>query len=241
MNAPAIEVIYEDNHLLVVNKPPAIATMGAVAGEPTIASLAADYIKVRYQKPGSAFVGIVSRLDSFVSGVLVLARTSKAAARLTEQFKQRQSAKVYLACVEGTLEAPQWKTLSGFILKNENAHRMQMVPTNTRDAQSAVLELRSLAHAANRSLVEINLLTGRKHQIRAQLSDFGHPIVGDTKYGATTKFPLGIALHSRQLTIVHPTLRTPMTFVANVPPAWSSLPPKLTTQIQHLSQNDPNR
>ncbi len=133
--------------------------MGAVAGEPTIASLAADYIKVRYQKPGSAFVGIVSRLDSFVSGVLVLARTSKAAARLTEQFKQRQSAKMYLACVEGTLEAPQWKTLSGFIVKNENAHRMQMVPANTRDAQSALLELRSLAHAANRSLIEINLLT----------------------------------------------------------------------------------
>lgn len=232
MNTPEIQVIYEDNHLLVINKPAELATMGALAGEPTAAAWAAEYLKKRYQKPGNAFVGVVSRLDSFVSGVLVLARTSKAARRLTEQFRERQTSKLYYACVEGELYQTAWHTLSTHITKNDAAHRMMAAHPSDRDAQSASLQFRSLASSAQRTLLEIDLLTGRKHQIRLQLADYGHPILGDNKYGATSKFPKGIALHAHQLTIAHPTLRTPMTFHAPVPNAWRQLPEQLRKPLQ---------
>lgn len=223
MSTPEIHVIYEDNHLLVINKPAELATMGALEGEPTAAAWAADYLKRRYLKPGNAFVGVVSRLDSFVTGVLVLARTSKAASRLTEQFRQRQTRKLYFAYVEGHLNQPTWKTLSAHIAKNDAAHRMMIVTPESRDAQLATLQFRTLASSTTRSLLEVDLGTGRKHQIRLQLADHGHPIVGDNKYGANSNFPKGIALHASKLTIEHPTLRKPMTFVAPLPAAWRGL------------------
>jgi 23S rRNA pseudouridine1911/1915/1917 synthase len=210
--------------------------MGAMAGEPTAAAWAADYIKRRYQKPGNVFVGVVSRLDSFVTGVLILARTSKAASRLTEQFRERQTQKLYLACVEGQLNEPNWKTLSAHIAKNDAAHRMAIVSSKSPEAQIATLQFRTLAFTSNRSLLEVDLGTGRKHQIRLQLSEHGHPIVGDTKYGASSKFPRGIALHASKLTIEHPTLRIPMTFVAPVPPAWHGLPEEILRKAQVLDQ-----
>ncbi|MDX1925843.1 MAG: RluA family pseudouridine synthase [Pirellulaceae bacterium] len=237
MSVPEIQVLYEDNHLLVINKPAELATMGALVGEPTAVAWAADYIKQRYQKPGNVFVGVVSRLDSFVTGVLILARTSKAASRLTEQFRERQTQKLYLACVEGQLHEPNWKTLSAHIAKNDAAHRMAIVSPKSPEAQLATLQFRTLASTSNRSLLEIDLGTGRKHQIRLQLSDHGHPIVGDSKYGASSKFPRGIALHASKLTIEHPTLRTSMTFAAPVPPTWHGLPEEILRKAQVLSQN----
>ncbi len=231
-----VEVLYEDNHLLVINKPAELATMGALAGEPTAAAWAADYLKRRYAKPGNVFVGVVSRLDSFVTGVLVLARTSKAASRLTEQFRQRETRKLYLACVEGQLIQDDWRTLTGHIAKNDAAHRMVIVSPTAPNAQPASLQFRTLASSSSRSLLEINLGTGRKHQIRLQLADHGHPIVGDGKYGATSKFPKGIALHSYSLTIEHPTLRESMTFVAAVPPSWRSIPEEFLRKAQVLNQ-----
>lgn len=224
MNVPSIEVLYEDNHLLVINKPTHLATMGAAAGEPTAAAWAADYLKRKYQKPGNVFVGVVSRLDSFVSGVLVFARTSKAAARLTEQFRDRRTAKVYLACVEGQFDERDWRTLATHMSKNDAAHRMVVVSANAPDAQPASLRVRTISSSPQCSLLEIELITGRKHQIRLQLSDTGHPILGDSKYGAKSTFPKGIALHALRLTIEHPTLRESMTFSATPPTAWSSLP-----------------
>ncbi len=235
MNSLNIQVLYEDNHLLVINKPAELATMGALAGEPTAAAWAAAYLKRRYQKPGNAFVGVVSRLDSFVSGVLVLARTSKAANRLTEQFRERQTEKLYIACVEGELSEPNWKALTANIAKNEAAHRMAVVPPKTLGAQSAALEFRTLKNSPSKTLIEVNLLTGRKHQIRLQLSDAGHPILGDSKYGASSKFAKGIALHACRLTIEHPTLQKPMTFFAPLPAAWSSLPTDLRKSLPELS------
>ena len=232
MNIPEIQVIYEDNHLLVINKPAQLATMGARAGEPTAAAWAAEYLKQRYQKPGNVFVGVVSRLDSFVTGVLVLARTSKAAKRLTEQFRDRQTSKLYYACVEGQLGEPVWRTLSAHIAKNDAAHRMMIVPAKSADAQLATLQFRTLISAKTCSLLEIDLGTGRKHQIRLQLSDLGHPILGDSKYGATSKFPNGIALHACKLTLEHPTLRQPMSFVAPLPAAWKSLPNEFLKKAQ---------
>jgi 23S rRNA pseudouridine1911/1915/1917 synthase len=231
-----IQVLYEDNHLLVINKPPELPTMGALAGEPTAAAWAADYIKQRYQKPGNVFVGVVSRLDSFVTGVLILARTSKAASRLTEQFRERHTSKIYLACVEGQLSEPNWKTLSAYIAKNEAEHRMAIVSPQNKEAQLATLQFRTLASTANRSLLEIDLGTGRKHQIRLLLTEHGHPILGDSKYGASTKFPKGIALHSAKLTIEHPTLRTPLTFVAPIPPAWRGLPGDILRKAQDSTE-----
>lgn len=210
--------------------------MGALAGEPTAAAWAADYLKRRYSKPGNVFVGVVSRLDSFVTGVLVLARTSKAASRLTEQFSQRKTSKLYFACVEGQVDEPNWKTLTAYIAKNDAAHRMTIVPANFRDAQLATLQFRTLVSTKSRSLLEVDLGTGRKHQIRLQLADYGNPIVGDAKYGATSKFPKGIALHAYKLTIEHPTLRHPMTFVAAPPPAWSAFPVEILKKTQVSEQ-----
>jgi 23S rRNA pseudouridine1911/1915/1917 synthase len=232
LNTPEIQVLYEDNHLLVINKPAELATMGALAGEPTAAAWAADYLKRRYQKPGNVFVGVVSRLDSFVTGVMVLARTSKAASRLTEQFRERHTNKRYFACVEGQLVEANWRTLTAYISKNDAAHRMVIVPPKSPEAQLATLQFRTLASSTKHSLIEIDLGTGRKHQIRLQLADLGHPIVGDKKYGASTKFPEGIALHASRLIIEHPTLRKPMTFTAPLPAAWRSFPDDFLNKAQ---------
>lgn len=230
-------MLYEDNHLLVINKPAELATMGALEGEPTAAAWAAEYLKQRYQKPGNVFIGVVSRLDSFVTGVLVLARTSKAASRLTEQFRERHTSKLYLACVEGELIEPNWKTLSSYIAKNDAAHRMVIASPKTANAQLANLQFRTLSSVGSQSLLQIDLGTGRKHQIRLQLADHGHPILGDTKYGAKSRFPKGIALHAHKLTIEHPTLRQPMTFAAPVPASWRNLPDEFVKKTQVLDKN----
>jgi 23S rRNA pseudouridine1911/1915/1917 synthase len=230
LSSSQIQVLYEDNHLLVLNKPAPLATMGAATGVPTAVTWAADYIKRKYNKPGNVFIGVVSRLDSFVTGVLILARTSKAASRLTEQFRERTSSKKYLVCVEGNVQQPEWNTISLHMLKNDAAHRMVAVSATNKDAQEARLRFRTLASTSNAALLEVDLLTGRKHQIRLQFSDLGHPIFGDTKYGAKTTFPAGIALHSQSLTVAHPTLGKPMTFVAPLPKSWQSLPAAIRNQ-----------
>jgi 23S rRNA pseudouridine1911/1915/1917 synthase len=243
---PDMEILFEDNHLLVVNKPAGLPTMGAESG-PTVHSLAAQYIKDNYGKPGRVFVGIVSRLDSMTSGVLVLARTSKAASRLTSQFasKALQTAnhpnpkgkkaaavaprKIYLAVVEGALdaEADRWKDQ---IRKDEAAHRMRLTPTNRPDSQTAELRYQMLARNQANTTIAVELLTGRKHQIRTQFADREHPVLGDRKYGSQYKFKAGIALHSWRLQIEHPTKRIPMWFEAPLPPSWkkfqSELPPR---------------
>ncbi len=227
-----IPVLYEDNHLLVINKPAELATMGAVAGEPTAVSWAAEYIGNKYAKPGKVFIGVVSRLDSFVSGVLVLARTSKSASRLTEQFRDRDTSKRYYACVEGELQQAEWRTLTVHLRKDDAAHRMVVVPATATGALSAALKFRTLAATSSRSLLEIDLLTGRKHQIRLQLSDLGYPIVGDRKYAARSSFPVGIALHSHQLTITHPTRKENLTFIAPTPASWHQLPAQLIAKLE---------
>ncbi len=203
--------------------------MGAEAGAPTAVSWAANYIGQKYAKPGNVFIGVVSRLDSFVSGVLVLARTSKAASRLTEQFRERRTVKRYWACVEGKLEQVEWRTLANHLRKDDAAHRMVVVPATAAGAQEATLKFRTLATTQTRSILEIDLLTGRKHQIRLQLSELGFPVVGDQKYEAQSKFPIGIALHSQRLTITHPTRQESLTFTAAPPPCWRQLSAEFTS------------
>lgn len=219
-----LEVLYEDNHLLVINKPVGIATMGAEAG-PTIHSLAADYLKKTYAKPGKAFVGVVSRLDSMTSGVLVLARTSKAASRLSSQFAQRSGEgtdKIYLAAIEGSLSEFEGE-FEDHVRKDDAAHRMRIVGGTVDQAKEARLRYCRLLSGETNSVVAVRLISGRKHQIRLQFADRGHPVLGDRKYGATTRFTAGIALHSWRLRIMHPTKRTPMWFRADPPPTWKPL------------------
>lgn len=216
---PPLQVLLEDNHLLVVNKPAGIATMGTAAGTTSMVTLAKAYLKQHYKKPGNVYLGVVSRLDSLVSGVLVFARTSKAAARLSEQFRERGTKKIYWAVVEGVPE-PASGELVHWLSKDESQQRMVVRSKKSADAQEARLKYQTLRKSTRGTLLEVELQTGRKHQIRAQLAALGHPILGDRKYGSEKHFPTGIALHARSLTIGHPTLKQPMTFVAELPQAW---------------------
>ncbi len=154
----------------------------------------------------------------------MLARTSKAAARLSEQIRNRTTSKRYLAWVEGVLDTGSnptaWQTVTHWMSKNEAAERMQVAAPHSSGAQQAELRLRTKATQSNRTLVEIELVTGRKHQIRVQLAELGHCILGDKKYGAQTSFRNGIALHCEHLIIEHPTLRTTLTFQAPLPNYW---------------------
>jgi 23S rRNA pseudouridine1911/1915/1917 synthase len=217
-----LEVLYEDNHVLVVNKPAGLATQGAAPGTESMVTVAKEYLKHKYQKPGNVFLGVVSRLDSLVSGVLVLARTSKAAARLTEQFQSGTVEKVYWAIVERP-PAPPNGELSHWVLKNDAAHRMEVVAPHAAGAQQARLNYRTLRRERRGTLVEVDLHTGRKHQIRVQLTAIGCPVVGDRKYGSRQSFvPGAIALHCIRLAIDHPTTQERLEFRAPPPPAaWN--------------------
>ncbi len=225
-----MDILYEDNHLLVVNKPPGISTMGSVAGQPSVYHWAADYLKRKYNKPGNAYVGIVSRLDKDVSGVLVLARTSKAAARLSAQIRDRTVVKQYVAEVLGSLPAEHrtgWQTWSDWMRKNENLQRMEAVAPSHRGALRAELRIRHFALTRCGSVVEVQLITGRKHQIRVQLAARGLPIRGDCKYGPAgdrRRARQGIRLHCYRVTIQHPTLGKTMTFTAYPDQLWTDIP-----------------
>ncbi len=216
-----ISVLYEDNHLLVVNKPPGIPTQGAVAGSDSLVAQAKAYLKQKFHKPGDVFVGIVSRLDSPVSGVVVLARTSKAARRLSEQFRSRSVGKRYWALVEG-LPSPLEGVCTDWLRYNQGARRMEWVSDNTPSSQWAELSYRVVEAGSEFSLVDVELLTGRKHQIRVQFARRGWFIVGDNRYGSRHRFPSGIALHARSVTLVHPTRGESMEFVAPTPRSWAA-------------------
>ena len=216
---PKLHVLYEDNHLLVVNKPAGIATMGTASGTASMVTLAKEYLKRQYKKPGNVYLGVVSRLDSLVSGVLVFARTSKAAARLSEQFRERATKKVYWTIVSGVPQ-PKKGELVHWMSKDESRQRMVASTKKTADTQEARLKYQTLREFSTGTLLEVELLTGRKHQIRVQLAAAGHPILGDRKYGSSESFPAGIALHARILTIEHPTLKKGMIFNAGLPKGW---------------------
>jgi 23S rRNA pseudouridine1911/1915/1917 synthase len=218
--SPALQVLYEDNHLLVVVKPAGLATQGVAEGTSSVLTEAKEYLKKKYGKPGNVYLGVVSRLDSTVSGVLVLARTSKAADRLTKQFQSGGVEKVYWALVEHP-PAPDAGELSHWVLKNDRQRRMEVVQPRSRGAQHARLTYRTLGKEKLGTLVEVRLHTGRKHQIRLQLSAIHSPIVGDRKYGSHKAFAAdAIALHCVRLAIEHPTTKKRLEFTAQPPPTW---------------------
>lgn len=231
LSVSKLSVIYADNHLLVVDKPAGIATMGTPQETTSMARQAALYLQHTYNKPGKAFVGVVSRIDRLVSGVLVLARTSKAASRISEQLRQQKVEKFYLAIVEGRWPptvnpAGAWSEIVDWVAKDEQAQRMRVVDPSHPAAQQARLRLQTLASSGDRSLLKIELVTGRKHQIRLQLAEHGTPIWGDRKYGARSQFAKenAIALHCQQLTLLHPTTKQSMVFRASPAAHWPTVP-----------------
>lgn len=219
MSNTTLTVLYEDNHLLAVAKPAHLPTMGVAANKDSLLTIAKQYIKQKYAKPGNVYLGVVSRLDAPVTGLIVIARTSKAATRLNESFRGRQARKLYWALVEG-VPAPAAATCVDWLRKDERHRRVHVTRPGHPEAQEARLAYRTLAVRGGYTLLEIELETGRKHQIRVQLAHLGHPVLGDVKYGATLAFPVGIALHSRALELVHPVRRTPLHLVAPLPACW---------------------
>lgn len=220
------EILYEDNHLIVVNKPPLLPTMGVAAGEKSMVTLVKDYLRRKYNKPGNVYLGVVSRLDSHACGILIFARTSKAAARLSEMFRAGSVRKTYLAIVEGDLSG-QSAVWEDRIVKDEEARRMRVLTSpadqgKTGKATVARLGWRCLGYHDGLSLVEIDLQTGRKHQIRAQFSGRGFPILGDRKYGSGHPFTgnQGIALLAHMLKLEHPVRKSLLEFPVQPPESW---------------------
>ena len=210
-------VLYLDNHLLVCCKPTGILSQGDITGDPDMLTLAKRFIKNKFSKPGNVFIGLVHRLDRPVSGVMVFARTSKAATRLTAQFKERSVAKSYVALVEGRL-AGGGEMVDFIEKRNQRAH---IVDGERKGARIARLHWQTQATKRNISLVNVQPVTGRSHQIRVQFANAGYPLLGDFKYGAHEKFDgRNLALHSHTLTFSHPTTKEQLTFSAAPPESW---------------------
>lgn len=207
-----LQVLFEDNHCLAVAKPARLLVAGDETGDETLLDRAKAYLKQKYAKPGDVYLGLVHRLDRPVSGVVLFARTSKAAGRLSEQFRMGTAHKVYHALVESTPSPPEGE-LHDWLLKDEKLNISRRVPGSTPGAKECVLRYRVLEprRPDGMSLVEVTPLTGRSHQIRVQLSGQGWPILGDAKYGARRPFDEGaIALHAYELTFEHPVRRAPV-------------------------------
>jgi 23S rRNA pseudouridine1911/1915/1917 synthase len=220
MELSELTVLYEDNHLLVVLKPAGLLIQGDKTGDTTLLQVAKQWLIDKYQKPGNAFLGLVHRLDRPVAGVVVFAKTSKAASRLSTQFRQRTVRKSYLAVIEGQLE-PSSATLTHYIKKRMGNRRVHIAEQPFPDAQQASLSYNVLETKHDYTLVQVNIHTGRHHQIRAQLSHIGHPIIGDRKYGSkTTLSDKSLALFASQISIQHPIQQIEMTFQASPPNQW---------------------
>lgn len=213
-----MDVIYLDNHLLVVNKAAGQLVQGDQTGRGTLLEEAKEFLREKYHKPGNVFLGLVHRLDRPASGVVVLARTSKAASRLSEEIRSRRPRKVYWAMVEG--EAPEQGRFIDRLERNEFNSRVVAAPAG----KEARLSFKRLNYRQGVSLVEIALETGRHHQIRVQFSHHGLPILGDRRYGSQRAFAKDtIALHAREMVIRHPTQGEEMSFVAAADDHWAAL------------------
>jgi 23S rRNA pseudouridine1911/1915/1917 synthase len=212
-----LRVLYEDNHCLAVYKPAGLLTIGDRSGDVSLVDLARDDLRKRFHKPGNVFVGVVHRLDRPVAGVVLLARTSKAAARLAEQFREGRVEKVYEALVEGHVVGKEG-TLIDRLVKDRQTNVVRRAAKSTADARECLLTFRRLKTFGDTTLLEIKPRTGRSHQIRVQLAASGHPILGDRKYGAKRPFPDGIALRAVRLTFEHPVRKVPVTVEA--PSEW---------------------
>lgn len=209
--------VFCDNHLLVVDKPSGLLTQPSGTDQASAESLAKQWIKEKYQKPGNVFLEAIHRLDKPASGLVLFARTSKALSRLQEMMRNKFSRKTYWAIVEGTLKNSG--VLEHYLLHDD--YQARVVDASVKEAKSARLKYHVLNSEERLSLVEIELETGRYHQIRAQFSEIGHPIVGDAKYGSKVNFITGeIALNHHKMQITHPINGEICTFISAIPATW---------------------
>lgn len=216
-------VVYEDNHIIVVNKTSSEIVQGDKTGDIPLSETVKQYLKEKYQKPGNVFVGVTHRLDRPVSGLVVFAKTSKALSRLNEMFKNSEVKKTYWAIVK---ECP--RELEGelvhYLVRNEKQNKSYAYDKEVPDSKKAILHYRLIARSQNYNLLEVDLKTGRHHQIRCQLAKMGCPIKGDLKYGFARSNPDGsICLHARRISFIHPVSKEQIDLEAPVPPGslWS--------------------
>ena len=211
-------VLYEDNHIIAVNKTCNEIVQGDKTGDTPLSEIVKAYIKDKYNKPGEVFLGVTHRLDRPTSGVVLFARTSKALTRLNEMFKSHEKIKkTYWAIVQNAPKQPQAK-LENWLVRNEKQNKSYVAKPGTKDAKLAVLTYSTIAASDNYTLLEIQLETGRHHQIRFQLAAIGCPIKGDLKYGAKRSNPDGgISLHARKIAFVHPVNKQEICIMAPIP------------------------
>ena len=215
--APLYSVLFEDNHLLVVNKAAGILVQGDSTGDVPLVEVCKDYIKQKYNKPGEVFLGVVHRLDRPVSGVVVFARTSKALERMNALFRDKQTTKTYLAIVKNKPPLSEGKLIH-WLVKDEKKNKTTAYKQETLGALRSELSYQVLNHAAGLWLLRINPVTGRPHQIRVQLASIGSWISGDVKYGDSDPSEDGrIYLHARRLSFIHPVKKTAIVLEAPVP------------------------
>jgi 23S rRNA pseudouridine1911/1915/1917 synthase len=212
-----MEVIYEDNHLIAVNKSGHEIVQGDKTGDTPLADLLKAWLKEKYARPGNVFAGVVHRLDRPVTGVVIFAKTSKALPRMNEKFRLGEVKKTYWAIVKNDPPEPEGQLIH-WLVRNEKQNKSIAYDTEKPDAKQAILHYRVLARSEHYCLLEIDLLTGRHHQIRSQLAKIGCPVKGDLKYGAERSNPGGgISLHARSLSFIHPVSQQAVEIIAPVP------------------------
>lgn len=212
-----LQILYEDNHVIVINKRASDIVQGDKTGDETMPDHIKEYLKVKYEKPGNVFCGVVHRLDRPTSGAVVFARTSKALERLNAQFRDKETNKIYWAIVE-TKPVKSEDTLVHFLKKNEKQNKSYASQTETPGSKKAILHYKLIASSDKYHLLEVRLETGRHHQIRVQLATIGCLIKGDVKYGARRANPdASISLHARYLDFIHPTSKEVIKITAPVP------------------------
>lgn len=213
-----LNILYEDNHIIVVEKKPNILSQSDITGDIDLLSMVKRYVKERYNKPGNVYVGLVHRLDRPVGGIMVFAKTSKAAKRLNEQIKNHEFKKTYLAVLDGTLKNKNDK-LVNYLYKDEKLKKSMVVDKSHLKAKLSELNYEVIGYNDDKTIVKINLITGRHHQIRVQFSNIGYPLVGDQLYGKENKKQ--IMLYAYKLEFIHPTTKEKMTY--QILPEWKEL------------------
>jgi 23S rRNA pseudouridine1911/1915/1917 synthase len=220
---PPLEILFEDNHCIAVAKPAGMPSTHYDGSEETVDRQVKAYLKQKHAKPGDVFLGIVHRLDKPTSGVLLFARTSKAAARIAEQFREGGVDKTYWAVVEGQMKSVDG-TLEDWLWKDDMAGHVSVVHPGAAGAKHSLVHYHVRGDRDGLSWLELRPQTGRTHQLRVQLSSRRHPIIGDFKYGSEIAFPAGIALHARSLSFLHPTRHETITLTAELPMSWRRFP-----------------
>lgn len=210
-------VVYEDNHIIIVNKASSEIVQGDKTGDKPLADIVKDYLKDKYQKPGNVFVGVTHRLDRPVSGLVIFAKTSKALSRLNEMFKNSEVKKTYWAIVKNAPRETEAE-LTHFLVRNEKQNKSYAYDKEVPNSKKAILNYRLIGKSQNYYLLEVDLKTGRHHQIRCQLAKMGCPIKGDLKYGFSRSNPDGsISLHARYVRFIHPVSKELIEVSAPVP------------------------